>query len=104
VNFPTTIKCPNTFTSITLRSSSQIAVTPGCQVDLKSHNIQQDSATTDSNLETINYEWSWDSDVLFLTYHAQEYETTIKHLKNVTSITINNVNLTVAVALPKSKC
>jgi hypothetical protein len=40
-------------TAFTIRSSSQITVPPGCQVDLKSHNIPADSATTDSDLETI---------------------------------------------------
>jgi hypothetical protein len=53
VDFPTTIKCPNTFTSITVRSSSQIAVPPEHQVDHRLHNIQPDSPITDSDLETI---------------------------------------------------
>ena len=102
-DFSTTIKCPSTFQSITIRSSSVITVQPGCQVDLKSHVIQPDSATTDSDLETIHYEWSWDSNVLFPTYHTQEFEATIIHLKNITAISIENINAAVASALANSK-
>ncbi len=32
---------------------------------LKSNIIQTDMATTDSDLETIHYKWSWDSNLLF---------------------------------------
>jgi hypothetical protein len=64
-NFSTIIKCPCTFQLVTIRSSAAITVPPGCQVDLKSHIITLDSATTDSDLETIHYEWSWDSNTSF---------------------------------------
>jgi hypothetical protein len=69
VDFPTTLKCPKTFTSITIRSSATITVPSGCPVNLKSHVIQPDIATTDLDLETICYEWSWDSNILFPKYH-----------------------------------
>jgi hypothetical protein len=45
-----------TFTSIAIRSSSIITVPTGCLVNLKSHVIQPDTATTDSDLETIHFE------------------------------------------------
>jgi hypothetical protein len=51
------IKCPSTFTAITNHSSSAITVSTGCQVDLKSQIIQPDLTTTDSDLETIHYQW-----------------------------------------------
>jgi hypothetical protein len=60
-DFSTIIKCPSIFQSVTIRKSATITVPPGCQVDLKSHIITPDSATTDSDLETIHCEWSWDS-------------------------------------------
>jgi hypothetical protein len=59
INFPTTLKYPKTFTSTTIRSSSTITVPAGCQIQLQSHYIQPDSATTDSDLESIHYEWTW---------------------------------------------
>ena len=65
IDFSTTIKCPSTFTTIAIRSSATITVPPGCQVNLREHVIQPDTATTDSDLETIHYEWSWDSNMLF---------------------------------------
>ena len=40
INFPTTLKCPKTLTSITIRSSSTITVPAGCQIQLRSHYIQ----------------------------------------------------------------
>ncbi len=64
-DFSTIIKCPLTFQSVTIRKSASITVPPGCQVDLKSHIITPDSATTDSDLETIHYEWAWDSNTMF---------------------------------------
>ena len=45
--FSTTVKCPTTFTSVTIRRSTLLTIQPGCQVDLKSHIIQPDSASTD---------------------------------------------------------
>jgi hypothetical protein len=53
-DFSTIINCPSTFQSVTIRKSATITVPPGCQVDLKSHIITPDSATTDSDLETIH--------------------------------------------------
>jgi hypothetical protein len=73
INFPTTIKCPTTFTPITIRSSAQIIVPSGCPVDLKSHSIQPDSAATDSSLENIHYECSLDSNLLFPKYCTHEF-------------------------------
>jgi hypothetical protein len=66
-------------------------VPPGCQVDLKSHIITpdsatMDSATTDSDLETIHYKWSWDSNIMFPRYHKQEFKATLTHLKNINAI------------------
>jgi hypothetical protein len=80
-----------------------ITVPPGCHLDLKSHIITPDSATTDSDLETIHYEWSWDSNIMFPKYHTNEFEATLIHLKNVTSMTIDNINEAVARATANSK-
>jgi hypothetical protein len=102
-DFSTIIKCPHTFQSITVRKSATITVPPGCQVDLKSHIITPDSATTDSDLETIHYEWSWDSNTMFPKYHTVEFEATLNHLKNVTAMTIDNINEAVASALANNK-
>jgi hypothetical protein len=101
--FSTTIKCPLTFTSIIVNSSSAFTVPSGCQVDLKTHIIQPDSLTTDSNLETINYKWSWDSNALFPMYNTFEFEATIIHLRNLTAISIDNNNVAVATAVANSK-
>ena len=76
---------------------------PGCQVDLKSHVITPDSATTDSDLETIHYEWSWDSSIMFPRYHTNEFEATLIHLSNITAILIDNINAAVATAMANSK-
>ena len=102
-DFSTIIKCPSTFQSITIRKSATITVPPGCQVDLKSHIITPDSATTDSDLETIHYEWSWDSNIMFPKFHTNEFEATLIHLKNLTAITIDNINEAVATATANSK-
>jgi hypothetical protein len=72
-------------------------------VDLKSHIITPDSATTDSDLETIHYVWSWDSKIMFPKYHTYEFEATLVHLKNITAIYIDNINEVVATVLPNSK-
>ena len=99
----TIIKCPSTFQSVTIRKSASITVPPGCQVDLKSHIITPDSATTDSDLETIHYEWSWDSNTMFPRYHTSEFEATIVHLKNLSALSIHNINEAVAQAIARSK-
>jgi hypothetical protein len=43
----------------------QLEVPVGCKVDLKSHMIQVYSATIESDLETIHYEWFCNSNVVF---------------------------------------
>jgi hypothetical protein len=103
VDFPTTLKCQKTFTSITIRSSSTITVPPGCLVHLKSHIIQHDTATTDSDLEIIHCEWSWDLNTLFPKYHTEAFKNTIIHLQNLTTISIDNFNKAVEIAMAKSK-
>ncbi len=77
INFSATLIFPKTFSSITIRSSSTIA---GCHINLESHIIQPDSATTNWDLETIHYEWSLDSNMLFPKYLFVEFETTVAHL------------------------
>jgi hypothetical protein len=101
--FSTIIKCPSTFQSVTIRKSATITVPPGCQVDLKSHIITPDSATTDSDLETIHYEWSWDSNKLFPKNHTYEFEGILIHLRNISAISIDNINEAVAKAMARSK-
>ena len=54
-------------------------------------------------METIHYEWSWDSNVLFPTYHKTEFEATIIHLRNISAISIDNINAAVASALANSQ-
>ena len=103
IDFSTTIKCPSTFTTIAIRSSATVTVPPGCLVNLKEHVIQPDTATTDSDLETIHYEWSWDSNVLFPTYNTEAFEATMIHLQNLTTVSINNINEAVATAMANSK-
>jgi hypothetical protein len=77
-------------------------VAPGCLVDHKSNSVQPDFST-DSDLEIIYYEWSWDSNVLFPTYLTQKFETAIRHLNNVAAMTINNINSAVAVVLTNNR-
>jgi hypothetical protein len=72
-------------------------------MDLKSHILTPDSATTDSDLETIHYEWSWDSNIMFPKYHTYEFEVTLIHLRNITAISIDHINEAVATALAESK-
>jgi hypothetical protein len=102
-DFSTISKCPSTFQSVTIRKSATITVPPGCQVDLKSLIITPDSATTDSDLETIHYEWSWDSNIMFPRYYTNELEATKIHLSNITAISIDNINAAVATAMANSK-
>ncbi len=102
-DFSTIIKCPSTFNSITIRKSTTITVPPGCQVDLKSHIITPDSAVTDSDLETIHYEWAWSSNIMFPKFHTSEFEATLIHLRNLTAISIDNINEAVALAIARSK-
>jgi hypothetical protein len=56
---------------------STIMVTSGCKVELNPHFIQLDSMSINSDLETFHHEWSWDSNVLFPSYHTEELEDTI---------------------------
>ncbi len=72
-------------------------------MDLKSHIITPDSATTDSDLETIHNEWSWDLNIMFPKYHTNEFEATLIHLRNITALSIDNINEAVAEATAKSK-
>jgi hypothetical protein len=102
LDFSTIIKCPSMFQSVTIRKSASITVPPGCQVHLKSH-ITPDSATTDSDLETIHYEWSWDSNTMFPKYHTSKFEATLVHLRNLTALSIHNINEAVAQAMARSK-
>jgi hypothetical protein len=97
IDFPTTLICLKFL--IAIKSSSTITVPAGCQINLKSNIIQLDSTTTDSDLETIHYKWSWDSNVLFLMYQTDAFESTIFHLKNLTAISINNINIAVEKAM-----
>jgi hypothetical protein len=46
---------------------------------------------------------SWESKVLFPTYHTEAFEATIFHLKNLTAISIDNINMTVIEAMTKSQ-
>jgi hypothetical protein len=57
----------------------------------------------DSDLETIHYEWSWDSNTMFPKYHTNQFEATLIHLRNITAISIDNINEAVATALARSK-
>ena len=79
--FSTTIQCLSTFSSITIRSSLMITVSPRSQVESRSHVLQPDPAITNSD----HYEWSWDSSMLFK--------------KKLTAILIDNINLALASAL-----
>jgi hypothetical protein len=47
--------------------------------------------------------WSWDSNVLFSTFHTNEFEATLLQLRNFTAISINNINVAVASAMVNSK-
>ena len=53
-------------------------------------------------METIYYEWLWDSNVLFPTYHTEAFEATIVRLKKLTAILIDNINAVEAEAMAKS--
>jgi hypothetical protein len=98
------------FTSITFRSSSTIRVLAGCQIQLQSHFIQPDSATTDSDLDTIHNKWTWDLNVLFPTYHKEvvhDYLKDTEQIKNknpnqVTSS--NNVRIIVLTLIAVQTC
>jgi hypothetical protein len=54
-------------------------------------------------LETIHYEWAWDSITIFPKYHTSEFEATLVHLKNLTALSIDNINEAVAQAIARSK-
>jgi hypothetical protein len=75
---------------------SAITVPPGYKVELKSHVIQLDSVSIDSKLETIQYKWSWDSNVLFPSCHSEGFEDTITHLRNLTVVLTDYINVAVA--------
>ena len=75
---------------------------PYSNVSVKSHIIQPDSATTDSDPETIHFKWSWDSNVLFPTYHNEAFEATIHHLQNLTAISVKTINAVMADVMAKS--
>jgi hypothetical protein len=64
--------------------------------------IQPDTATTDSDFETIHCERSFDSNMLFPKYHTEALEATILHLQNLTAILIDNINKAVEEAMAKS--
>jgi hypothetical protein len=72
-------------------------------VDLKSHIITPDSAKTDSDLETIHYKWSWDSNIIFPKYQTNKFGATLVHLRNIIAISIDNINEAVATAMARSR-
>ena len=86
-----------------LSPPSQLGVQLQLQYHLREHVIQPDTATTDSDLETIHYEWSWDSNVLFPKYHTESFEAAMIHLQNLTAVSIDNINAAVATAMANSK-
>jgi hypothetical protein len=95
ISFPATLICSKNFSPITIRSSSTITIPAGCRITLKSHIIQPDSATTDSDLETIHYEWFYYSNELFPKYHIEQFETRVAHLQNLTAASINSIRASV---------
>jgi hypothetical protein len=101
-HFFTSIKCYATFTSVIIPSFA-ITFPLRCQIGLKSHIIKPGSGTTDLDLETLHYKLSWDSNILSPTYHTIEFEATLILLKNVTTISIYNINEAVARAVANSK-
>jgi hypothetical protein len=70
-------------------------VLAGCRINLKSHIIQPNSAT-------IYYDWSYNSNVLFSSYHTNALETTVTHLQNLTAISINSIRAAMEEAKLKS--
>ncbi len=60
-------------------------------------------AVIDSDLETIYYKWSWDSNVLFPTYHNEAFKVTIHHLQNLTTISVETINAAMADTMAKSR-
>jgi hypothetical protein len=67
----------------------------GCKINLKSHIKNPNSTKTNSDLDTIHYKWSIDSNIMLLTYHTEAFKTTMDHLQNVTATSINNIMVAV---------
>ena len=65
--------------------------------------LQPDTATTDWDLETIHYEWSWDLNTLSPKYHTEAFENIIIHLQNLSTISLDNINKAVEEAMAKSQ-
>ncbi len=84
--------------TITIRSSSTITVPPGCIVNLISHMIQPDTATTYTDLDTIYY----DSNILFPKYLMEAFEAASSHLQNLTPISIYKINTALKETMAKS--
>jgi hypothetical protein len=84
-DFSTIIKCPSTFQSVTIRKLAQC-----CPVVKRTS-----SPTLSHQIQTSN--------IMFPRYHTYEFEATLIHLRNITAISIDNINEAVATALANSK-
>jgi hypothetical protein len=56
-------------------------------------------ASTVADLETIDYEWSWDTNLLFPAYKTEEFIQITGNLDNYSALSIDHVNLAVSSAL-----
>jgi hypothetical protein len=65
-------------------------------------NTAKVSLHSDSDLETIHYEWTWNWNVLFPTYHNEAFKATINHLQNLTAISVETINAAMAEAMAQS--
>ena len=87
ISFSANIKCPTKFIPIRIQTSSIVTIPGDCILNLKSHVIQQDNYL-DTDLETIHYQWNWESDKVFSNYNFSGKNETFASLEKSTDLKI----------------
>ena len=90
--FSTVVKCNKEFSTINLKSLSKVTVPEGCTMHLKTHVIHPGSYVPDTDIEVKHFQWTWEPSHLFPSFNTKAFNSTMKSLKESTSISIQYIN------------
>ena len=90
--FSTTVQCDKVFSTINLKHLSIITVPEGCTMQLRLHNIHPGSFTSDTDIETKHFQWTWKPNQMFPHYNTKAFNDTMNSLEESSSIAIDYIN------------
>ena len=91
-SYTSTLRCPSTFKTISIQTTTLITVPSGCSLPLNSITIEPDTNSVDNEFENKHYEWFWDSDVLFPKYNSDIFGEVLRSYGNKTAVSIQLIN------------